>query len=157
MRFSWVAVPLLALTLSLRLMAGSPTTTEDRERAIADTRALLEQHGYQARIDVRGGPDAVLAARGDCALAASAGPVSDEGLDLFRRRYAQGRDIALFYRSGFVSAAPRLRSAIDFYAYRHLSPLGFEKSYPPLVMIAATGQCDLAGIPWQQLRLHPLG
>lgn len=137
------------------MMTGSATAEEDRPRALADAAAILEAQGFAARIDVRDGPDAVLAKRNDCELAVSAGPGADKGLDIFRRRYAQDRELSLFYRSGFVTEAPRLQSSVDYYVYRHLSPLGFAKSYPPLVMIAATPGCNLAAVPWQQLRLHP--
>lgn len=155
MRFSWLIVPLLGLTLGLRLITGSAEKEEDRARALADTAALLEQQGFVARIEVRDGPDAVLAKRHGCELAVSAGPTADKALDIFRRRYAQNREMLLFYSSDFVEAVPRLQSSIDYYVYRHLSPLGFAKTYPPLIIIAATPGCNLKDFPWQQLRLHP--
>ncbi|MFM6932615.1 MAG: hypothetical protein ACKOUT_10280 [Novosphingobium sp.] len=150
-------VPLLGVTLGLRLMTGSATTEEDRARALADTVAILEGQGFAARIEVRDGPDAVLAKHQDCELAVSAGPVADKALDIFRRRYAQDRELSLFYRNSFVKTVPRLQSSIDYYAYRHLSPLGFAESYPPLIIIASTHGCNLDIVPWQQLRLHPRG
>ncbi|ANK12158.1 hypothetical protein [Erythrobacter neustonensis] len=155
MRFSWLIAPLLAVTLVPRLMAGPSVAAEDRPRALADTVRMLELRGFTAQIETRDGPDAVLAAKDDCRLAVSAGPSADKGLDLFRQRYGKSRNVSLFYRDGFVTAPPRLRPLIDYYGYRHFSPLGLARSYPPLVMIAASGRCDIGAVPWHLLRLHP--
>lgn len=155
MRFSWLIAPLLAVTLVPRSIAGPSVAAEDRPRALADAAGILENRGYATRIEVRDGPDYVLATKDDCQLAVSAGPSADKGLDLFRQRHGKDRRISLFYRDEFVAAPPRLRPLIDYYAYRHFSPLGLAKSYPPLVMIAASARCDISAVPWHLLRLHP--
>ena len=155
MRFSWLAVPLVALTLAWRLAAAAQPVGEDADRIVADTAALLAESGFRTSIDVRDGPDAVLGARGACQLAVVPAVPSYGGIALFRRRYAEGRRVSLFYRDRFVAELPRWRATTDYYLQRAARPFGMSLPYPPLVLLATGPQCDPGEVDWGRLQFVP--
>lgn len=162
MRFSWLVLPALAATVAWRLAVASEGQGEDRDRMLADVAALLAQQGFATRIDLRDGPDAVLATRGACALAVVADIPANGGIELFQRRYGSGRTVRMFYQDGYITQLPRWRMAWNYYRQRHLAPLGaplgFDLPYPPLVMVAAGVDCAAApdAIDWGRLQFHSL-
>ncbi len=156
MRFSWLVLPVVAVTLTWRLAIASEPLAEDRNRMLVDISAALAEQGFTTRIDWRDGPDAVFAARAGCALVVAAEIPSQGGFELFNRRYGAGRTVVMFYHSAFVAEFPRWRMAWTYYLQRHLAPYGFELPYPPLVLIAAGAGCNPGAIDWGRLRFHPL-
>ncbi|MEO5707200.1 MAG: hypothetical protein ABIT10_06455 [Alteraurantiacibacter sp.] len=160
MRFSWLLVPLVAATVGWRLLLATEVQAEDEQRMLADVSAVLAERGFASQVDVRDGPDAVLATRAGCSLAVVAGMPSTGGIELFERRYGAGRRVLQFYQDRFVTQPPRWRMAWTYYAQRHLSPYGFDLSYHPLVLVAADPACDPAAIDWARdwarLRFHGL-
>lgn len=156
MRFSWLIVPVLAATVAVRLGLASEPTSEDHPRMLADISALLAEQGFATRIDVRDGPDAVLASRQACTVAVLADLPNYGGIELFARRYGAGRTVRMFYQEAFVSDLPRWRMTWNYYRQGHLARFGFDSRYPPLVLIATAPGCDLRAIDWSQLRFHRL-
>lgn len=156
MRFSWLVLPVVAATLTWRLAIAAEPPGEDYARMAADVSALLAEQGFTTRIDVRDGPDAVLATRAGCTLAVVADLPDNGGIELFQRRYGSGRTVSMFYQTAFVTELPRWRMAWTYYLQRHLGPFGFDLANPPLVLVAAAQGCDPEAIDWARLRFQPL-
>ena len=155
MRFSWLLLPLGALTMLPRLaMPDLPVPTDKRAAldAIAD---ILRGHGYATRLEDRKTMDNVRATRGACSLSIAVETSSGVLIDLFGSIQPPDRPTRLVYRGGEAQDLPRLRPAVEFYAQRQFARFGIAMPVAPVVMISADPTCDIDPDLFTRLRTYP--
>jgi hypothetical protein len=147
----------LALTLAGKLAASVEEPAPDLASAAASTAQFLGRHGYEAEVrrTARAPHLLVTARRGGCRLAVGDYTPYGTFADIYRDLARPIGPLHFAWRGTLHDSAPKLGPLATFYVWRELRRIGVEAPRSPVLAVAASPQCDLAGLPWEEVASFP--
>lgn len=138
MRFKFVALFLLFVSLGLKWHGSRLLPTEDYGFAIAYSKADLIRQGYDVQIE-RLGLGKLLARRGDCIIVLRPLDPHATAQSFYRRKLSETGSIKYAWRGAWREDLPRIMPLIQYYGQRELARQSLSASRNP-VWMAGIGQ-----------------
>jgi hypothetical protein len=144
--FKWLLAFLIPATLGLKfaMLPDQPISFADR------VSTFLSTEGFSVDSDEAvNGNDVIVAVRKECRVLFA--PVSDTlSNDLIKTMVGQVDQIVFIFRGKVYDKIPNWVTAADRIFSRIITRLGFPRPSPTL-RVAASPQCDIGKIPWDNL------
>ncbi len=153
--FSAALAVLVGATVGPKLVAQSRESVPDEARLAGEMAAMLGGHGFRSAVLPHRLFQLVPAEKGDCRLLAA--NMSAAGYK--RTRFAQGAasygPVRFYHGDASSDSFPRFVPAIQEVLQRWGSSIGIVAPRVPVIAVAASPECRLDGLPWEDLRIWP--
>ncbi|MEA3064181.1 MAG: hypothetical protein QOJ27_616 [Sphingomonadales bacterium] len=146
---------LLLVTLAAKAMSSAPTPAPDPRRFAAAAAGMLQARGFATAFEPRPLGILIYARRGGCRLMAGDYTPYGTFAEVFAGRARPFGPLRFVYRGVAYDRAPKLVPLTDFYVWRERRRLGIAALRHPIVAVAGTSGCELAGLDWSRLAALP--
>jgi len=151
--FKWLILPLLFLTLGIKLAVRPSTGAfDDRQVQFRVSEFLFRQHFNVVNSEkIEHGRPMVQGTAGSCRMLVAKSPSIGSDRDVIRRLAAENDRIFVVYRGKVYADQPTWRTVSDFLWTRLRRELGLNAQAAPVLAVIAAPNCDAEQLSWNEL------
>jgi hypothetical protein len=150
---SWLLAGLLLVSLGIKIATVRPAPGEDYAQTTIAAARLLRAEGFDVRlVRLSRSPDLLaVARRGDCRIRAGGYPVHDTFAEIYQHVARPVGPLHFVFRGQVYDRAPTFRMRVAHYLWTAQRRIGLAASPSPVIAVAASRECALEGISWDEM------